>query len=132
MLAAANATSLVFILFVGIAGFVNAQPTIFAEDWLPNGSSGLFQSLPSLLFAYIGFDAIAYSIEEAKDVRDAPPAYIWTCLTALVLYVFMMKRQNAINAKCVVSWEHVKHCAQCAGQLDARNTSCAMWRASSG
>ncbi len=89
MLAAANATSLFFILFVGIAGFVNAQPTIFAEDWLPNGSSGLFQSLPSLLFAYIGFDAIAYSIEEAKDVMDAPPAYIWTCLTALVLYVFM-------------------------------------------
>ena len=89
MLAAANITSLIFILFVGIAGFSQAQPSIFREDWLPNGSSGLFQSLPVLIFSYIGFDAIAYSIEEAKDVTDAPPAYIWTCITSMVLYVFM-------------------------------------------
>ena len=105
MLAAANATSLIFILFVGIAGFVNAKPDKFVDDWLPNGSSGLFQSLPALLFAYIGFDAIAYSIEEAKDVRDAPPAYIWTCLTAAVLYVFM-----ALSLSFMVTSDELSQC----------------------
>jgi len=125
MLAVANATSLIFILFVGIAGFVNAQSTIFVQDWLPNGSSGLFQSLPALLFAYIGFDAIAYSIEEAKDVTDAPPAYIWTCLTAAVLYVFMALSLSFLVTStqlslCTNSLSEIVSC-QTPGAINASN-----------
>lgn len=89
LLAAANITGIFFILFVGIAGFTHANANVFKSDWMPYGPEGLFQSLPSLLFSYIGFDAIAYSIEEAKEKKDAPAAYMWTVGVSGVLYVFM-------------------------------------------
>ncbi len=89
VLAAANITGIFFILFVGIAGFTEANADNFVSDWMPYGVSGLFQALPGLLFSYIGFDAIAYAIEEAKDQADAPSAYMWTVGVSGALYVFM-------------------------------------------
>lgn len=74
-LTCANMTALFFFIFTGIAGFTKARGDYFAEDFLPKGAGGLFQSFAILAFSYSGFDAICNAVEE---VRVAMSSYDWS------------------------------------------------------
>lgn len=65
-LTCANITALFFFIFTGIAAFSKSRADYFADDFLPNGADGLFQSFAILTFSYTGFDAICNAVEEVR------------------------------------------------------------------
>ncbi|QQS40151.1 MAG: amino acid permease [Acidobacteriota bacterium] len=75
------------ILLVISLGFNYVQP----ENWspfAPNGVEGVLKGVAGVFFAYIGFDALATTAEEAKDPhRDLPKAMILSLVICTVLYV---------------------------------------------
>lgn len=75
------------ILLVISLGFNYVQP----ENWspfAPNGVEGVLKGVAGVFFAYIGFDALATTAEEAKDPhRDLPRAMILSLVICTVLYV---------------------------------------------
>ena len=75
------------ILLVISLGFNYVQP----ENWspfAPNGVEGILKGVAGVFFAYIGFDALATTAEEAKDPhRDLPRAMILSLVICTVLYV---------------------------------------------
>jgi amino acid transporter len=63
------------------------------ENWspfAPNGFAGVMTGVSAVFFAYIGFDALATTAEEAKNpYRDLPRAMIYSLLICTVLYVLL-------------------------------------------
>ena len=54
------------------------------------GWSGIFMGAAVIFFAYIGFDAVSTTSEEAKNPkRDVPRAIIWSLLICTILYILM-------------------------------------------
>lgn len=78
----------VIMLFV-ITGAFYVKP----ENWVPfapNGFSGIFMGAFIIFFAYIGFDAIATTAEEAKNPqRDLPIGIIGSLLACTIFYVLV-------------------------------------------
>lgn len=77
------------ILLVISLGFNYVQP----ENWspfAPNGVEGVLKGVAGVFFAYIGFDALATTAEEAKDPhKDLPRAMILSLVICTVLYVVL-------------------------------------------
>ncbi|MDH3493636.1 MAG: amino acid permease, partial [Acidobacteriota bacterium] len=75
------------ILMVIVLGAFYVAP----ENWspfAPNGVSGIMKGVAGVFFAYIGFDALATTAEEAKDPhRDLPRAMIMSLVICTVLYI---------------------------------------------
>lgn len=75
------------ILMVIFMGFSYVQP----ENWspfAPNSISGVLKGVAGVFFAYIGFDAMATTAEEAKNPhRDLPRAMILSLVICTVLYI---------------------------------------------
>ncbi len=75
------------ILLVIFAGAFFVQP----ENWtpfLPNGMGGVLAGVSGVFFAYIGFDAISTTAEEANNPqRDLPKAMIYALIICTVLYI---------------------------------------------
>jgi APA family basic amino acid/polyamine antiporter len=72
--------------FIAVAGFfvhpVNWQP------FAPNGFAGIMSGASLVFFAYIGFDAVSTTAEEAKNPqRDMPIGMIASLVICTVLYV---------------------------------------------
>ncbi len=61
------------------------------ENWspfAPNGIQGVLGGIAGVFFAYIGFDALATTAEEAKDPhRDLPKAMILSLVICTALYI---------------------------------------------
>jgi APA family basic amino acid/polyamine antiporter len=58
------------------------------EPFAPNGLQGVLGGVAAVFFAYIGFDAISTTAEEAKNPqRDLPRATIYALAICTVLYV---------------------------------------------
>ncbi len=80
---------LVVIVFVIILGFFFVRP----ENWdpfLPNGMEGVLKGVSAVFYAYIGFDAISTTAEEAKNPqRDLPRGMIYSLLICTVLYILI-------------------------------------------
>ncbi|MBK0404938.1 amino acid permease [Adhaeribacter sp. BT258] len=80
---------LIVILLVIAVGAFYVQP----ENWspfAPNGVSGVLKGVSAVFFAYIGFDAISTTAEEAKNPqRDMPKAMIYALIICTVLYVII-------------------------------------------
>lgn len=80
---------LLVIFLVIILGAYYVQP----ENWspfTPNGIGGILKGVSAVFFAYIGFDAISTTAEEAKNPqRDLPRAMIYTLIICTVLYVLI-------------------------------------------
>lgn len=54
------------------------------------GTSGIILGAATIFFAYIGFDAVSTTSEEAKNpTRDVPRAIIWSLVICTVLYILM-------------------------------------------
>ncbi|MFV0388361.1 MAG: amino acid permease [Pyrinomonadaceae bacterium] len=64
---------------------------VVPENWspfAPNGAAGVLKGVSAVFFAYIGFDALATTAEEAKNPsRDLPRAMILSLVICTVLYI---------------------------------------------
>jgi APA family basic amino acid/polyamine antiporter len=94
-------TGLVFLKLglIGLFLFVGIQHVDFAAHWsgetaagvsrfAPSGWSGIMTGAALIFFAYIGFDAVSTTAEEAKNPqRDLPLGMIASLLICTVLYI---------------------------------------------
>lgn len=85
---------LVFVKLAVIAiFFVLAIPNVDPMNWdpfLPYGVQGISAGAAIVFFAYIGFDAVATSAEEAKNPsRDLPIGILGSLIVCAILYFFV-------------------------------------------
>ena len=82
---------LVVLLFIAVLGFWLIFSTGTTSNWkpfLPEGMGGVMQSVSSVFFAYIGFDAISTTAEECKNPqKDLPKGMMYSLLICTVIYV---------------------------------------------
>jgi APA family basic amino acid/polyamine antiporter len=80
---------LAVIVFFLVIGFGHIQ----AANWspfLPYGAGGIFRGASIIFFAYIGFDQISTSAEEARNPsRDLPIGIFLSLLICTVLYILV-------------------------------------------
>jgi APA family basic amino acid/polyamine antiporter len=85
-------TAMVVLKLIMVIGFVGvgmfyARPANWTP-FAPNGLNGILSGASLIFFAYIGFDAVSTTAEEAKHPqRDLPRAMIATLVICTVLYV---------------------------------------------
>jgi APA family basic amino acid/polyamine antiporter len=82
------AIKLTVILFFIVVGVEHVR----AANWhpfLPFGIHGVFTGASIIFFAYIGFDMIATSAEEARNHRDLPRAILVSLAVCTVLYILV-------------------------------------------
>ncbi|MFO1063728.1 MAG: amino acid permease [Pirellulales bacterium] len=88
-------TILVFIKFGMIALFLIAGlPHVdFATNWVPfapNGPKGIMAGASLIFFAYVGFDAVSTTAEEARNPqRDLPIGMLTSLVVCTVLYIMV-------------------------------------------
>jgi basic amino acid/polyamine antiporter, APA family len=79
-------TILVFFIIVGFASISGGN----FSPWSPKGVDGTVDAAALIFFAYIGFDAVSTSGEEADNPqRDLPIAIIGSLLIATLLYILV-------------------------------------------
>src|ERR1700682_6126904 len=82
---------LVVLFFIAIVGFWLIFSTGKTGNWkpfLPEGMAGVMQSVSSVFFAYIGFDANSTTAEECHSPqRDLPKGMMYSLLICTVIYV---------------------------------------------
>jgi basic amino acid/polyamine antiporter, APA family len=82
---------LVVLLFIAVLGFWLIFSTGTTGNWkpfLPEGMGGVMQSVSSVFFAYIGFDAISTTAEECTNPqKDLPKGMMYSLLICTVIYV---------------------------------------------
>ena len=91
----AHANTAIVILKIAVVIFFIAFGSFFVDqkNWhpfMPNGISGVMSGAAIIFFAYIGFDAVSTTAEEARNPqRDLPIGMIASLLVCTVLYVLM-------------------------------------------
>ncbi|MDX2303758.1 MAG: amino acid permease [Microscillaceae bacterium] len=71
-----------------IFGIPHFDPGTHWQDFAPNGFAGIMTGAALVFFAYIGFDAVSTTAEEAKNPqRDLPIGMITALLICTLLYV---------------------------------------------
>jgi basic amino acid/polyamine antiporter, APA family len=82
----AKVAVLIFFILVGFS-FIDGDNF---SPWSPSGTGGTVDAAALIFFAYIGFDAISTSGEEAQNPqRDLPVAIIGSLLIATLLYILV-------------------------------------------
>jgi basic amino acid/polyamine antiporter, APA family len=81
------------VLFVILLGLRYVRPSNWGHDWssfAPMGFSGIGAGAAYIFFAYIGFDAVSTTAQEAKNPqRDLPIGIIASLLACTVLYILV-------------------------------------------
>jgi APA family basic amino acid/polyamine antiporter len=81
------------VLFIIILGIRYVHPSNWGHDWAtfaPMGFSGIGAGAAYIFFAYIGFDAVSTTAQEAKNPqRDLPIGIIVSLLVCTVLYILV-------------------------------------------
>ncbi len=82
---------LVVLCFIAVIGFYLIFSTGTTGNWkpfLPEGMGGVMQSVSSVFFAYIGFDAISTTAEECRmPQRDLPKGMMYSLIICTFIYV---------------------------------------------
>ncbi|HZK65628.1 MAG TPA: amino acid permease [Puia sp.] len=82
---------LVVLAFIAVVGFWLIFTTDKTKNWtpfLPEGMKGVLQSVSSVFFAYIGFDAISTTAEECRNPqKDLPKGMIYSLVICTVIYI---------------------------------------------
>jgi APA family basic amino acid/polyamine antiporter len=79
---------LILIVLFLIFGLPHFNPGVHWENFAPNGWSGVMTGAALVFFAYVGFDAVSTTAEEAKNPhRDLPRGMIYSLLICTVLYI---------------------------------------------
>ncbi|KAL8468620.1 hypothetical protein ACS0TY_031714 [Phlomoides rotata] len=82
----ASVVHIVVILFIIIAGLVNADAKNYS-DFAPFGARGVFRASAVLFFAYVGFDAVSTMAEETKNPgRDIPIGLVGSMVITTAIY----------------------------------------------
>jgi APA family basic amino acid/polyamine antiporter len=92
-----NATIVVIkvavVLFVIALGAHYVHPSNWGHDWqtfAPMGFSGIGAGAAYIFFAYIGFDAVSTTAQEAKNPqRDLPIGILASLITCTILYILV-------------------------------------------
>jgi basic amino acid/polyamine antiporter, APA family len=87
-------TAMVLLKLVTVVGFVAVGAFYVAppnwQPFAPNGLRGVLSGASLIFFAYIGFDAVSTTAEEAENPqKDIPRAMIATLAVCTVLYVLV-------------------------------------------
>jgi APA family basic amino acid/polyamine antiporter len=101
------------VLFVIFMGIHYVTPSNWGHDWTsfaPNGIGGIWKAASYVFFAYIGFDAVSTTAQEAKNPqRDLPIGIIASLVVCTLLYVAVaavltgMVPWHAINIEAPLS-----------------------------
>ena len=99
----------VVLVFIALAAiFVSKHPAIAAANWHPfippNGGhfgqfgwSGVLRGASVIFFAYIGFDAVSTTAQEARNPqKDMPIGIIGSLVICTVLYIIVAGLLNAV------------------------------------
>jgi basic amino acid/polyamine antiporter, APA family len=85
------AVKIVVVLFVILVGMQYVNSSNWGSDWssfAPMGLSGIGAGAAYIFFAYIGFDAVSTTAQEAKNPqRDLPIGIITSLVVCTVLYI---------------------------------------------
>lgn len=89
-----NATLVIIkLILVGIFlwyGLPHFNPDIYWQPFAPNGWKGIMSGAALVFFAYIGFDAVSTTSEEAiNPQRDLPRAMILALVVCTILYIIV-------------------------------------------
>jgi APA family basic amino acid/polyamine antiporter len=100
------ALKLSVVLFVIVVGVQYIDTANWGHDWnsfAPMGFSGIGAGAAYIFFAYIGFDAVSTTAQEAKNPqRDLPIGIICSLLICTVLYILV-----ACVLTGMVRWDNV-------------------------
>ena len=81
------------VLFIIFLGARYVHPSNWGHDWstfAPMGFSGVGRAAAYIFFAYIGFDAISTTAQEAKNPqRDLPIGIIASLIVCTILYILV-------------------------------------------
>jgi len=81
------------VLFIIALGMHYVNPGNWGHDWstfAPRGISGIGEGAAYIFFAYIGFDAVSTTAQEAKNPqRDLPIGLIGSLAVCTILYIFV-------------------------------------------
>lgn len=84
---------IVKLILVGIFlwfGLPHFNPDVYWEPFAPNGWKGIMTGAALVFFAYVGFDAVSTTSEEAKNPqRDLPRAMIFALVVCTILYIIV-------------------------------------------
>jgi basic amino acid/polyamine antiporter, APA family len=74
-----------------------AGPLTHAGGYFPFGLAGMFGGAAFIFFAYIGFDAVSTTAEEAKNpARDLPIGIIGSLVVCTILYIVVVAILNGM------------------------------------
>ncbi|GHO82872.1 amino acid permease [Dictyobacter formicarum] len=83
------AIKLAVIIFFIVIGAFHLNPTNW-HPFLAFGPGGIFRGASIIFFAYIGFDQISTSAEEARNPsRDLPLGILWSLTICTLLYILV-------------------------------------------
>ncbi len=83
------AIKIAVVLFFLVVGFGHINPANWSP-FLPFGDGGILRGASIIFFAYIGFDQISTTAEEAKNPsRDLPLGIIFSLLICTLLYILV-------------------------------------------
>ncbi|MCO5280900.1 MAG: amino acid permease [Chitinophagales bacterium] len=88
-----NSANAMVALKLAVIFLVIAVGTFYVnpENWspfLPNGISGVLNGTAAVFFAYIGFDAISTTAEEAENPqRDLPKSMVYSLIICTIIYI---------------------------------------------
>jgi basic amino acid/polyamine antiporter, APA family len=83
------AIKIAVVLFFLVVGFGHINPANWSP-FLPFGPGGILRGASIIFFAYIGFDQVSTTAEEAKNpARDLPLGIIFSLIICTILYILV-------------------------------------------